>query len=110
MKLAQLFTNLTFNPVVLTTVWVELVTDPKLFDIRHKVKTRDHKLIAAGTLFLGAFVGRAIMASIGVGGALGVGVGVRLLIMLSWAFVPAKGAKVTAKPENMPSTAVVKEV
>jgi len=97
--------------VVLTTVWVELVTDPKLFDIRHKVITRDHKLAAAGALFLGAFVGRAIMVAIGVGGALGVGVGFRILIMISWAFIPAKGGKAPkAKPENLPATAVTKEV
>ncbi|KAJ7154675.1 hypothetical protein C8R46DRAFT_1118055, partial [Mycena filopes] len=63
--------------IVLTTVWVELVTDPRLFNIREKVKTRDHKLIAAVALFCGAFVGRAILAKIGAAGALGVGAGTR---------------------------------
>lgn len=76
--------------VVLTTVWVELVTDPKLFNFMHKVKTRDHKLIAAVSLFLGAFAGRALLGAIGAPGALGIGCGVRLLITLSWLFVPNK--------------------
>lgn len=75
---------------MLTTVWVELVTDPRLFNIRHKVKTRDHKLIAAVALFGGAFVARALLAQIGAAGALGVGTGVRLLIALAWIVVPGK--------------------
>jgi hypothetical protein len=78
--------------VVLTTVWVELVTDPKLF-LHQRVKTRDHKLIAAFFLFLGAFVSRAILAEVGARGALGVGTGLRLLITLSWLFVPGKPQK-----------------
>lgn len=79
--------------IVLTTVWVELVTDPDLFNLRRKIKTRDHKLIAAFTLFFGAFVGRAILAASGAAVALAVAVGVRLLIMVSWAFVPIKETK-----------------
>ncbi|KAK7457854.1 hypothetical protein VKT23_010199 [Stygiomarasmius scandens] len=78
--------------IVLTTVWVELITDPKLF-MHKRVKTRDHKLIAAGSLFLGAFVSRAILAQAGARGALGVATGIRLLVSLSWLFVPAKPAK-----------------
>ncbi|THV03528.1 hypothetical protein K435DRAFT_827097 [Dendrothele bispora CBS 962.96] len=78
--------------IVLTTVWVELVTDPKLF-YHERVKTRDHKLIAAFFLFLGAFASRAILATVGASGALGVGTGVRLLITLSWLFVPGKKAQ-----------------
>ncbi|KAH8825257.1 hypothetical protein DL96DRAFT_1612495 [Flagelloscypha sp. PMI_526] len=46
--------------IVLTTIWY-------------------HRLIAAATLFLGAFPG-----------ALGVGTGIRVLMALSWAFVPGK--------------------
>ncbi len=75
---------------MLTTVWVELVNDPKLFQFMHKVKTRDHKLIAASALFLGAFVGRALLGAIGAPGALGIACGVRVIIMLSWIFVPKK--------------------
>ncbi|KAF7348559.1 Aldedh domain-containing protein [Mycena venus] len=76
--------------IVLTTVWVELVTDPRLFNLRQKVITRDHKLIAAVALFGGAFAGRAILAQIGAAGALGVGAGVRVLITLSWIVIPGK--------------------
>ncbi|KAF8916405.1 hypothetical protein CPB85DRAFT_1432092 [Mucidula mucida] len=76
--------------IVLTTVWVELVCDPKLFNLKHKVKTRDHKLIAASALFFGAFIGRAIVGAIGAPGALGIGCGFRVLISLSWFFVPNK--------------------
>ncbi|KAJ7255312.1 hypothetical protein C8J57DRAFT_1186564 [Mycena rebaudengoi] len=75
--------------IVLTTVWVELVTDPKLF-YRKKVITRDHKLIAAASLFFGAFVGRALLAKIGAASALGVGAGLRVLIALSWIVIPGK--------------------
>jgi hypothetical protein len=75
---------------VLTTVWVELVTDPRLFNLRQKVITRDHKLIAAAALFFGAFVGRALLAQIGAAGALGIGAGLRVLIALAWIVIPGK--------------------
>ncbi|KAF4577092.1 hypothetical protein EYR36_005079 [Pleurotus pulmonarius] len=78
--------------IVLTTVWVELVSDPRLFSLRQSVITRDHKLIAAFSLFLGAFVSRAILYKLGAAGALGVGVGIRLLITATWLFVPSKKA------------------
>jgi len=76
--------------IVLTTVWVELMSDPRLFKLRQRVMTRDHRLIAAVSLFLGAFVGRSILGQIGTAGTLGVGVGFRFLITLSWVFVPNK--------------------
>ncbi|KAF8881792.1 hypothetical protein BD779DRAFT_1545336 [Infundibulicybe gibba] len=76
--------------IVLTTVWVELMSDPRLFQIRKAVVTRDHKLIAAVSLFVGGFIGRAILGKIGAAGTLGVGVGLRVLIAFSWIFVPSK--------------------
>ncbi|PPR02260.1 hypothetical protein CVT24_011609 [Panaeolus cyanescens] len=76
--------------IVLTTVWVELVTDPGLFKLRKRVMTRDHRFIAAGALFLGAFVGRAILAKVGTAGTMGISVGFRVIIALSWMFVPGK--------------------
>ncbi|KAJ7089224.1 hypothetical protein B0H15DRAFT_885329 [Mycena belliarum] len=76
--------------IVLTTIWVELFTDPRLFNLRQKVKTRDHRLVAAVALFTGAFVGRAILAQIGAAGALGVGAGIRVLITLGWIVIPGK--------------------
>ncbi|KAJ7465249.1 hypothetical protein FB451DRAFT_1402951 [Mycena latifolia] len=42
--------NTQFATIVLTTVWVELMTDPRLFNLRQRVIARGHKLIA---LFLG---------------------------------------------------------
>ncbi|KAL0566241.1 hypothetical protein V5O48_015773 [Marasmius crinis-equi] len=83
--------------IVLTTVWVELFTDPSLFNLRKKVITRDHKLIAAGSLFIGGFVSRAILAEVGPSGTLGIAVGFRCLIALSWLFVPAKKGTVSEK-------------
>lgn len=76
--------------VVLTTIWVELFCDPRLFKFKQRVLSRDHKLIAALSLFLGAFVSRAILYPLGTAGALGVAVGFRILITLSWAFVRSK--------------------
>ena len=80
--------------VVLTSVWCELVADPKLFNFRKAVISRDHKALAIFALFLGAFLGRAILAQIGSAGALGVVVGIRLLLAFGWLFVPGKNAKV----------------
>jgi hypothetical protein len=81
-----------FFSVVLTTVWCDLMSDPNLFNFRHYVITRDHKLIAAGSIFLGGFIGRALLDKIGGAGTLGVGAGFRFCIALGWIFVP--GTKV----------------
>jgi hypothetical protein len=78
---------------VLTTVWVELMSDPKLFTPFRLVKSRDIKVLAAFGLFLGGFVGRALSAKIGAAGALGVGVGFRIIIAFSWIFVKGKHRK-----------------
>jgi hypothetical protein len=65
------------------------MADPKLF-ITHRVLTRDHKIIAVTSLFVGGFCSRAILQSIGSPASLGIGTGIRVLIALSWFFVPAK--------------------
>ena len=77
--------------MVLTTVWCELLSDPNLFRAR-RVLTRDHRFIAVFSLFLGGFVGRALLDQIGSAGALGVGTGMRALIMLAWIAVPGKAS------------------
>lgn len=46
--------------VVLTTVWVELVNDPKLFALK-LVKTRDHRLLAVLFTFLGGMCSSGIV-------------------------------------------------
>lgn len=82
--------------VVLTSVWCELVADPKLFNLR-KVTSRDHKTLAIFGLFLGAFTGRAILAEIGSAGALGVATGIRVFLAFGWLFVPSKNARVGSR-------------
>ncbi|VDC07416.1 unnamed protein product [Peniophora sp. CBMAI 1063] len=76
--------------IVLTTVWCELMADPKLFHLKNIVITRDHKVMGIFALFLGGFVSRAILQSIGSDSSLGIACGVRVLMALSWLFVPAK--------------------
>ncbi|TBU55081.1 hypothetical protein BD310DRAFT_934395 [Dichomitus squalens] len=79
--------------VVLTTVWCELMADPNLFQLNRFVITRDHKFIAIIALFLGGFVGRAIIDAAGAATTLGVGTGLRVLIAIWWIFVPGKQPK-----------------
>lgn len=79
--------------VVLTTTWCELMADPKLFDIRRIVISRDHKILAIVSLFLGGFIGRVLIDIVGSAGTLGIGAGIRLLISVWWVFVPEKQAK-----------------
>lgn len=78
--------------VVLTSVWCELVADPKLLNFRKGINSRDHKVLAIFALFLGAFTSRAILAEIGSAGALGVATGIRVLLAFGWLFVPSKNA------------------
>jgi len=76
--------------VPLTTLWVELGSDPRLFKLRHKIATRDHKTLAIIAFFIGGFCGRALAAQIGAAGTLGIGAGLRALVAISWIFVPSK--------------------
>ncbi|KAK4052588.1 hypothetical protein OIO90_004216 [Microbotryomycetes sp. JL221] len=75
--------------VVLTTVFVELVTDPKLFSLK-PVKTRDHRVLAIVGLFLGGLFGAALTHTIGAAGTFGVAAGVRVVSAISWGFVPGR--------------------
>ncbi|KAI0042609.1 hypothetical protein FA95DRAFT_1499878 [Auriscalpium vulgare] len=76
--------------IVLTTVWCELMADPKLFMMRRWIPSRDHKVMGIVALFIGGFTSRAILQSIGSPAALGIGTGLRVLIAASWLFVPGK--------------------
>lgn len=80
---------LTAVAVVLTTVWCEFMADPNLFQMK-RMKSRDHKFIAIFALFVGGFIGRAILDQIGSAGALGVGTGMRVVIAVGWLFVKGK--------------------
>jgi hypothetical protein len=75
--------------LVLTTVWCELLSDPKLY-CREWVNTRDSKLITAMSIFLGGLTGKTIADEIGAAGALGIGTGFRILIAFSWMLVPGR--------------------
>ncbi|KAG2129653.1 uncharacterized protein EDB93DRAFT_1323428, partial [Suillus bovinus] len=77
-----------FSAVVLTTTWCELMADPKLFHIRRIVISRDHKIMAIASLFLGGFIGRVLIDSIGSAATLGIGTGIRLIISIWWLFIP----------------------
>ena len=90
-SITHLYHDAMLVTVVLTTVWCEFMADPNLFR-RKFVISRDHKFIAVGALFLGGFVGRAILDQVGSAGAFGVGTGFRVLIAIGWLFVPAKKA------------------
>ena len=74
--------------VLMTGFWCEIMSDPKIFTLRHRA--RDIKLFAIFMVFLGGFAARAILQRIGAPGALGVGTGVRALIAIAWLFAPAK--------------------
>ncbi|KAJ6532747.1 hypothetical protein DFH09DRAFT_133544 [Mycena vulgaris] len=77
--------------VVLTALWVELVTDPQLFSLRGKIASRDHKVLALTALFTGAFVARLLVGQFGAAATLGFGAGIRLFIAAAWLFVRGKG-------------------
>jgi hypothetical protein len=88
---------LTGGQVVLTTVWCELMADPKLF-VSRPVPSRDHKMLGIAALFVGGFCSRAILQAIGSPASLGIGAGLRVVIALSWFFVPAKRTTATKRP------------
>lgn len=68
------------------------MVEPKLFHFGW-VTSRDHKIYAILCVFLGGFFGRAIIDAVGSAGALGVVTGIKILIALSWWFIPDKNAK-----------------
>lgn len=83
--------------VVLTTTWCELVTEPKLFNLRRLVASRDHKVIAILFLFLGGFAGSALLDKLGDTLTLAIAAGIRFVIALSFLFIPPKPRKSSGK-------------
>lgn len=83
--------------VVLTSVYCELMADPKLFNLRKGTTPRNHKILAISALVFGAFVSRAILSQIGSAGALGVATGIRVLLAFGWLFVPSKNVGVESR-------------
>jgi len=89
--------------IVLTTVWCELMAEPKLFT-RKLVKTRDLKIVAVTALFIGGFIGRALLDKIGDAGTFGIGTGFRVIIACSWLGVAGKSKpqkKLTVSQEKV---------
>ncbi|GAA5900016.1 YoaK family protein [Sporobolomyces salmoneus] len=74
--------------VVLTTVYVELVNDPKLF-LPKLVKSRDHRLMAILAVFTGGMCSAAIVFATSSAVAFGVCSGLRIISMLTWLLVPS---------------------
>ncbi|EJD44874.1 hypothetical protein AURDEDRAFT_114228 [Auricularia subglabra TFB-10046 SS5] len=79
--------------VVLTTIWVQIMSDPKLFSLNRRSIARDSRLLAVLFLLIGGIVGRALMNTIGDSSTLAIGAGIRALIAICWLFVPAKQVK-----------------
>jgi hypothetical protein len=65
------------------------MADPKLFHLG-PVISRDHKIYAIIALFLGGFLGRALLQASDSAVTLGVGAGLRALIALSFLWVKEK--------------------
>jgi hypothetical protein len=76
---------------VLTTVWVELMSDRDLFRLRLALN-RDHKWLCIIGLFCGAVISRTLLEYISDASVLAVGVAFRVVIAVSWLFVPAPPA------------------
>ncbi|KAH7882434.1 hypothetical protein F5I97DRAFT_366051 [Phlebopus sp. FC_14] len=76
--------------VVLTSIWCELVGEPKLFHMRRRVVERDHKMMTIAACFAGGFCGRALLGEVGAACTLGVATGFRLFISAWWLAAPKK--------------------
>ena len=86
--LTEICCVLLYLSVVLTTLWAELMGDPDLFRRKH-VKSRDHRLLAVLAFFLGGMLGRGVLNHIGSAAVYGIATGLRVLIALSWLFIPS---------------------
>ncbi|GAA5963131.1 hypothetical protein JCM8115_001030 [Rhodotorula mucilaginosa] len=76
--------------VVLTSTWVELFSDPRLF-APQLVKSRDHRTLAIFATFLGGMCSTAVVyATNSSAVALGITTGLRLVSVLSWLLVPVE--------------------
>jgi len=76
--------------VVLTTIWVQIVGDAKLFQLAHHVKSRDYRVFTVLAVLVGAIVGRALVNALGAPSTLAIGAAFRVIIAFGWALVPTK--------------------
>ncbi|KAK7434054.1 hypothetical protein VKT23_020380 [Stygiomarasmius scandens] len=80
----------------LTTTWCELMGVDALFSFTRLDTPRDQRVYGIGSVFLGGLAARGIAFKLGSPGVLAVGVGLRVLISLSWCLVPN-----TPEPEDV---------
>lgn len=76
--------------VVLTSVWCELISEPRLFHLRRAVVERDHRLLTIFCMLLGGFSGRCVLDDVGPSITLGIAAGLRLVISGWWLLIPKK--------------------
>ncbi|KAH6891868.1 hypothetical protein BKA70DRAFT_1119373 [Coprinopsis sp. MPI-PUGE-AT-0042] len=76
--------------IVLTAIFVELTTDPTLFNITRSVPSRDHKWLAVIFLFMGAVTGQLMLGQLGLTSTLLFAAGFRVLISISFLFTPGR--------------------
>ncbi|KAF5366255.1 hypothetical protein D9758_005682 [Tetrapyrgos nigripes] len=73
----------------LTTTWCELMGIGTLFTLNRLDTARDQRVYGIASVFLGGILARSIAARLGSPGVLGIGVVIRVVISLSWYFVPS---------------------
>lgn len=75
------------------------MAEPALFTTK-LARSRDLKIIAVSALFLGGFVGRALLDKIGDAGTFGIGTGFRVIIAFMWLWTPAKVKAIEKSGKN----------
>ncbi|KAH8825258.1 hypothetical protein DL96DRAFT_1737862 [Flagelloscypha sp. PMI_526] len=73
--------------LVLTTVMVETMGDPKIWHRSNPGRTQ--RLLALFSLFLGGFVSRALLPYAGAAGCLGIATGLKFFVTVFWLVVPS---------------------
>ena len=76
--------------IVLTAIFVELTTDPTLFNITRHVPSRDHKWLAVIFLFVGGVTGQLMLVQLGLTLTLVIAASLRVLIAISFLFTPGR--------------------
>ncbi|KZV80261.1 hypothetical protein EXIGLDRAFT_756360 [Exidia glandulosa HHB12029] len=75
--------------VVLTTIWVQIVSEPSIIKLNRRMLARDSWLLAVLFVLIGGIVGHALGNTIGDSSTLAMGAGIRVLIAILWLFAPA---------------------
>ncbi|GAA6044015.1 hypothetical protein JCM8097_004300 [Rhodosporidiobolus ruineniae] len=78
--------------LVLTTVWVEFVNDPKFFVLK-AVRSRDDRALSVLATFLGGMCSAGIVFASSSAVAFAVVTGLRVICVFAWLFVPSEKPK-----------------